>query len=178
MSTTDEILKSVESVEPTLREVALSRHTNSELELGEHKSSKLLAATFAKFGFEVEKSFAGLHTAFKAEYDALPGMGHACGHNLIAVSALAAGQALADVLKSKGLDGSVVVMGTPGEEEDGGKVLMLKGGSDTLACIAGGIAQAFYTKIPENVIIETRASLTEELLEVLDEFNDTFTCVC
>jgi amidohydrolase len=133
------MMKYVEAVGDELCAVALTLHANPELGMCEYDSSKLLAATLDDFGFTVTKPFAGLKTAFKAEfgsgspcfcfiaeYDALPGLGHACGHNLIAISALAAGKALADAMKSEGIDGSVVVMGTPGEEGEGGKVVMLE----------------------------------------------------
>lgn len=142
MSIASQMMKHLETVEDELRSVALSLHANPELGMSEHASSELLAAKLADFGFSVKKTFAGLDTAFSArrgqgepcfailaEYDALPGLGHACGHNLIAVSALAAGKALADALESEGIEGTVVVFGTPGEEGDGGKIRMLEAGA-------------------------------------------------
>jgi metal-dependent amidase/aminoacylase/carboxypeptidase family protein len=90
-------------------------------------------------GFEVKSPFAGLDTAYKAssgngksvfcfvsEYDALPGIGHACGHNLICAAAIAASLSLSKILQENGIGGNIVVMGTPGEESKGGKIIMLE----------------------------------------------------
>ena len=68
-----------------------------------------------------------LHIVVCAEYDALPGVGHACGHNIIAAAAVGAGAALAAVADDVGL--SVTVLGTPAEEGGGGKILMLERGA-------------------------------------------------
>lgn len=91
-------------------------------------------------GFAVERGAHGLATAFRAtfgsgdptvavlcEYDALPGIGHACGHNLIATSGVATGLALAEVLGEG--DGTIVVLGTPAEERDGGKADLIRNGA-------------------------------------------------
>lgn len=92
-------------------------------------------------GFEVTNPYCGLDTAFRAEagsgtpvfavaaeYDALKGLGHGCGHNLICGAALAAFCALAQYLKTRSVNGKVVLLGTPAEETDGGKVKMLARG--------------------------------------------------
>ena len=68
-----------------------------------------------------------LHLAICAEYDALPGIGHACGHNIIAATAVGAGLALAPLVDDLGL--TVTVIGTPAEEGGGGKVLLLERGA-------------------------------------------------
>ncbi|MFZ0668299.1 MAG: M20/M25/M40 family metallo-hydrolase, partial [Acidimicrobiales bacterium] len=68
-----------------------------------------------------------LHIVICAEYDALPGVGHACGHNIIAASAVGAGVALASVADDVGL--TVTVLGTPAEEGGGGKILMMERGA-------------------------------------------------
>src|SRR5262249_22747222 len=86
-------------------------------------------------GYDVEPGAFGLETAFAArlgtgkprvailcEYDALPGIGHACGHNVIAASGVGAAAGLAGVIGDAG--GSIVILGTPGEEGGGGKILM------------------------------------------------------
>ena len=105
----------------------------------------MLADTLEELGFTVERGYAGIatafrarkgttkgaHVAFLAEYDALPGIGHACGHNMICSSALAAGiglGALIDRLDSESI-GEVSVIGTPAEESEGGKVLMAERGA-------------------------------------------------
>ncbi|MBR7103961.1 MAG: M20 family metallopeptidase [Lentisphaeria bacterium] len=92
-------------------------------------------------GFRVENPCCGIETAFRAEYgtgkpafaifaefDALPDVGHACGHNLICAAALGAFCAAADELKEKNLPGKIVLLGSPAEESGGGKVKMIQQG--------------------------------------------------
>ena len=102
----------------------------------------LTALPARRHGFEVERPFAGIETAFRAvgraearmdpsiailaEYDALPDIGHGCGHNLIAQSAAGAGVGAQAALGY--LPGSVFVIGTPAEETDGAKIRMLNAG--------------------------------------------------
>jgi len=120
----DKVSKEIEARRERLIEVSMAIHDEPEL------------------GFEVEKGTSGLSTAFKAvrrgkgegptvaiiaEYDALPELGHACGHNIIASAALGAGAGMSAVMDE--LDGTVIVFGTPAEEgyaeNAGGKVIML-----------------------------------------------------
>jgi len=114
-------------------------HAEPELAFREHRSCAKTQALAAERGFAITSAPGGLDTAFRAdygsgdlvvavcaEYDALPGLGHACGHNIIAASAVGAALALAEVADRLGL--SVVLMGTPAEESGGGKVLLLKAG--------------------------------------------------
>jgi amidohydrolase len=123
------------------RLVALSHavHGDAELAFEEHRSSDRLITALSAAGLKVETGVAGLDTAFVAtagsgpltiaicaEYDALPGIGHACGHNVIAAAAVGAGIALAPLADELGL--TVKVMGTPAEEGGGGKILMLDAG--------------------------------------------------
>lgn len=123
------------------RLVALSHavHGDAELAFEEHRSSERVASVLADAGLDVEHGVAGLDTAFVAsigsgpltiavcaEYDALPGIGHACGHNVIAAAAAGAGIALAPLADELGL--TVKVLGTPAEEGGGGKILMLDAG--------------------------------------------------
>ncbi len=90
-------------------------------------------------GFEVTSPYAGVETAyaatygsghpvfcFVAEYDALPELGHGCGHNLICAAAIAAGCAVKEIMRKYQISGKIVVMGTPAEESGGGKVKMLE----------------------------------------------------
>lgn len=121
-------------------------HARPELAFEERFASGLVADALAGHGFAVERGIAGLETAFVgragsgplrvavfAECDALPGIGHACGHNIIAAAGLGAGIALAAVADELGL--TVEVFGTPAEESGGGKVLMLQRGAfDGVAC--------------------------------------------
>ena len=122
--------------------IALSHdiHAEPELAFAEHRSAAKTQALVAERGFAITPAPAGLDTAFRAdygsgdlvvavcaEYDALPGIGHACGHNIIAAAAVGAALALAEVADELGL--TVVLMGTPAEESGGGKALLLKAGA-------------------------------------------------
>jgi amidohydrolase len=122
--------------------IALSHSLHAEPELGfeEHRSSAKVARLLSAGGFEVETGVAGLDTAFVAttgtgdlvvalcvEYDALPDIGHACGHNVNGAASVAAALALAPVADQLGL--TVRVVGTPGEETDGGKIPLLEAGA-------------------------------------------------
>lgn len=123
---------------------ALSRKIHEHPELGyqEVQACAWLCAFLESKGFHVERGVGGVPTAFRAtvngggdgptvaimcEYDALPGIGHACGHNIIATSGAGAGAALA-VLRSRLPAGRVQVIGTPAEEGGGGKVKLLRAG--------------------------------------------------
>lgn len=122
-----------------LWEVALRLHAEPEYAFAEHRAAALLAGELARAGFEVDRPVAGLPTAFTArsgrgrptvalllEYDALPGLGHACGHNLIAAAGLGAALAARAVLGDS--PGSVMAVGTPAEEGGGGKAVEVEAG--------------------------------------------------
>ena len=119
--------------------IALSKfiHDNPEIALQEVRSSAACADFLEERGFNVERGVAELPTAFAAsagtgrprvaylsEYDALPGVGHGCGHNLIAIAGIGAGLGLAAALPHLGGRGRVDVFGTPAEESVGGKIIM------------------------------------------------------
>ncbi|MFD4373878.1 M20 family metallopeptidase [Streptomyces sp. NPDC058486] len=123
------------------RMIALSHslHAEPELAYEEHRSARKIADELERGGFEVTRGVADLPTAFTAtagsgelvvgicaEYDALPGIGHACGHNVNGASATAAALALASVADEIGV--TVKLLGTPAEESGGGKVEMLRAG--------------------------------------------------
>jgi amidohydrolase len=123
-----------------LVELSHAIHAEPELAFAEHRSCAKTQALVAERGFEITAHAAGLETAFRAdfgggplvvgvcaEYDALPGIGHACGHNIIAASAVGTALALAEVADQLGL--TVALLGTPAEESGGGKALMLKAGT-------------------------------------------------
>ena len=123
-----------------LIELSHAIHAEPELAFAEVKSCAKTQALVAEHGFEITAAPGGLETAFRAEfgsgqlvvgicaeYDALPGIGHACGHNIIAASAVGAALALAEVADDLGL--KVVLLGTPAEEAGGGKVLLLNAGT-------------------------------------------------
>jgi amidohydrolase len=135
----------VDAIFPRLKELKDDIGANPELGSEEYRSSKLLVEELKAHGFKVEYPFFGMDTAFKAvvkgkgkgpvvailcEYDALPGVGHGCGHNIIGTAGLGAGIAVAKVMK--GLPGELWVIGTPAEEghgpSGGAKVRMARGG--------------------------------------------------
>ena len=134
------LIKEVERLKPELLEISRFLHANPELAFEEHKAVERLSRTMEKHGFSVERSVAGLATAFTAsrasadgptiaflaEYDALPGLGHACGHNLIAAGSVGAGLALKAALGEVG--GRVLVVGCPAEEKGGGKIPLVESG--------------------------------------------------
>ncbi len=120
-------------------QLSLDIHAHPEVCFEERHASRALQRWLEKRGFEVEAPVAGLDTAFQArwgegapvvaflaEYDALPGLGHACGHNLIAAGAATAAAAIASTLPAASC--RVRVIGTPGEEGGGGKVIELDAG--------------------------------------------------
>jgi amidohydrolase len=135
------VIEVVEAWRPELVRLADQIHAHPEVAFEEHESAALLSQTLEANGFAVQRGVGGLETAFVAtrtgkpggptvaflaEYDALPGLGHACGHNLIGTSAVGAALALASVLPE--LDGTIQVIGTPAEEGGGGKALLVAAG--------------------------------------------------
>ena len=132
--------QAVENAKEALVELSHLVHATPELCFEEEKSSAWVADALDGGGFEVEHGICDLSTAFVAragsgplhlaicaEYDALPGIGHACGHNIIAAAAVGAGLALAKLADEIGI--TVSVFGTPAEEGGGGKILMLDRGA-------------------------------------------------
>ena len=123
-----------------LVDVSHQIHAHPELNYQEHFAHDLLTDVLTGEGLAVTRKARGVDTAFLAtagstgptvavmcEYDALPGIGHACGHNVIAAAGLGAGLAAAALAEELG--GRVVVMGTPAEEGGGGKVKLIDGGA-------------------------------------------------
>jgi amidohydrolase len=115
-------------------------HAHPETAWEEHRAARWVAETLDEAGFAVTPSYLGLDTAFLAtygsgpfrlglcaEYDALPGLGHACGHNLISAITVGAARALAPLADVAGL--TVEVYGTPAEEGGGGKIELLDRGA-------------------------------------------------
>lgn len=134
-------------VEHQLRDISKWMHDNPETAFEEFESSRRLAGFLEENGFEVIYPAYGLETAFEAnvgdgdhqvviccEYDALPGVGHACGHNIIATSSLGAGVALRDLTDELGI--RLTVLGTPGEEGAGGKIDLIEAGAFSEATAA------------------------------------------
>ena len=125
-----------------LEAVVKKIHANPELSGKETLACAFQAGLLERCGFSVTTGFKGLDTAyaaslgtgaphvcFMAEYDALPGIGHGCGHHLIAGVALGAGIVLKDLMIKNRLKGRVTVMGTPAEEEWGGKIDLIRKGA-------------------------------------------------
>ncbi len=132
--------------------LTLSReiHADPELAYEERRAVERIAALLERRGHQVERRFGGLETAFRAsigpagpsvallaEYDALPEIGHACGHNLIAISNVGAFLAAA-AAKPDGLQVGIELIGTPAEERGGGKLDLLDAGAfaSTIAALS------------------------------------------
>ena len=134
------VIGEIENYRDELKELSLRIHSNPEIAFQEEKAATWLTDYLKEKGFSIEKGICGLATAFRAgygkgkpviallaEYDALPKLGHACGHNIIATSAVGAG--IAAKLAVDEFGGTVQVLGTPGEEMYGGKVYMVRKGA-------------------------------------------------
>jgi len=130
----------VELQRQELLELSKKIHANPELGFEEKEAVTWLTSYLEHKGFHIEIGISGLPTSFRAtfgqgkpviallaEYDALPDIGHACGHNIIAVSSV--GAAVASKLIVKELGGIIQVLGTPGEEILGGKIIMVESGA-------------------------------------------------
>jgi len=144
------VVEEVDARRDELIHISDTIHANPELAFEEFESAALLASVLEQEGFTVQRGVAGLETAFVAsyttsplspplggmkggpvvavlsEYDALVGLGHACGHNIIGTASVGAALALRPILDQ--LPGTIRVIGTPGEEGVGGKIVMVKAG--------------------------------------------------
>ncbi len=131
---------SIDALAEVLINASHEIHANPELNFKEYHAHDLLTSVLESNGLETQRAAYGLDTAFEAragsqgpviavlcEYDALPDIGHACGHNIIATAGLGAGLVLAPLAEQLG--GQLRVLGTPAEEGGGGKVLMLQRGA-------------------------------------------------
>ncbi|KAJ5620363.1 hypothetical protein N7510_004347 [Penicillium lagena] len=148
----DSVQDALRKYDAQLKEINHKIWSNPELAYAEHSAHDLICELFECLksdGYQVRRHAYGLETAleveythgsggrviaFNAEYDALPGIGHACGHNLIATSSIAAFIATCEAMKAKiessGVSGFTVrLLGTPAEESGGGKVRMLDNGA-------------------------------------------------
>jgi amidohydrolase len=135
--------ETVDRLADDLERVSHRLHDNPELAFREEKAAAWLTDLLEKHGARVERGVGGLGTAFRAtiagvapgptiaimaEYDALPSIGHACGHNVIATAGTGAGVALAAALGPLPFPGTVQIIGTPAEEGGAGKVRLLDAG--------------------------------------------------
>ncbi len=143
----NQVKKEMEQLAESHREEfeAASAHifTHPELAFHEKEAQKTLCDLLERHGFQVQRKAGSLETAFvaeydskkpgktfafMAEYDALPALGHACGHNLIGTSAAGAGVVLKQVMEQYGIGGKLRVIGTPAEENGSGKIVLLEDG--------------------------------------------------
>jgi amidohydrolase len=133
-------MATVDACADELIELSLRIHAHPEVAFQESQACSWLTSWLGGRGFKTSTGLAGLPTAFRAvagggrpvvaivaEYDALPGIGHGCGHNIIATTAVGAGAAVGAVLGE--LPGTVQVIGTPAEEVYGGKAIMIREGA-------------------------------------------------
>ena len=137
----DQLAQAIDRLGDELEHLSRRIHDHPELGYQEVQACGWLSEFLAAKGLKVERGVAGVDTAFRAtletgdgptiaimcEYDALPGLGHACGHNVIATAGAGAGVALA-ALKDKLPKGRIQVIGTPAEEGGGGKIKLIRGG--------------------------------------------------
>ncbi|KAH0836700.1 hypothetical protein J3R83DRAFT_8423 [Lanmaoa asiatica] len=137
------IVTTIDTIDSALRSLSLSIHDHPELMFEEHYAHDTLTDFMESHGFVVTRHYLGLHTAWRAEFthgkggrtigvnsemDALPLIGHGCGHNLIAVSGVGVAIAIKSALLAHNVTGKVVLLGTPGEEGGGGKITLLERG--------------------------------------------------
>lgn len=131
----DKVIKIINDLTPELNELSLEIYNNPELGYEEFQACRLHTEILKKYGFNVQTNFSGVETGFKAEYksskpgltvaymaeyDALPGIGHGCGHNLLGTVSTGSGIVLKQIIDEIG--GTVIVFGTPAEETSGAKV--------------------------------------------------------
>ena len=162
-----------EGAEQELRDLSRWMYDNPEPAYKEHEASRRVAELLGGHGFAVEYPAYGLETAFVArvgssgpevvicaELDALPGVGHACGHNIIATSSAGAGIALAGMADELGI--RVTVLGTPAEEAGGGKVDLINAGA-----FEGAAASMMVHPVPltEEVVDPSALAIQDMLVE-------------
>jgi len=146
-------------------------HARPELNFEERFAHELLTGVLERAGLDVTRSARGVETAFEGragtggptvavvcEYDALPGIGHACGHNVIAAAGLGAGLAAAALADELG--GRVVVVGSPAEEGGGGKVPLIDGGAFEGAAAAMMVHPADADLLSMDVVALHQAHVT------------------
>ena len=138
----EKIAKAIDSMRDELLTLSHEIHDHPEIGFEEHQAVGFIRSFLEKHGFEVEVPYCGIETSFKAvkkgkgpgpriaflaEYDALRGIGHGCGHNIIATCAVGAFSGLATLMDE--YDGEISIIGTPAEEGGAGKVVLLERGA-------------------------------------------------
>lgn len=145
------VISTIDASHDELHGINKQLHANPETAYQEHFAHETITTYLTSRGFSVKKHTYGLDTSFEAEigtggrlviicaeYDALPQIGHACGHNLIATSSIATFLAAAEAMKRHGINGRLRILGTPAEEGGGGKAKLIDAGAipkDTAAAI-------------------------------------------
>ena len=142
MTYDEAVKKRIEDIFPKLKKLADYIYNNPEYNFEEYKACKAVSELLTELGLSVELPYGGLETAVKGvydsgkpglnlgfigEYDAFPGMGHSCGHNLMSPIAIGAAYSLFPLVDEFG--GKITFIGTPAEEGGGGKVIMLENGA-------------------------------------------------
>jgi len=163
----------IDELEDKLWDLALRIHENPELGFEEHQAVTWLTGILEEGGFRLERGVAQLPTAFRAvhpvekegpsvailaEYDALPELGHACGHNLIATIAVGAALGLASAKVD--LPGRLTVLGTPAEERGGGKVCLIRGGLFRDIDAVMMVHPASYTVVERRALAMTEVEIS------------------
>ena len=171
---TETAIKTIDAAREELFGIALDIHAHPELNYQEFHAAKLLSDTLEAHDFAVERGIGGVETAFRAtleggdgdgptvavlaEYDALPEIGHGCGHNLIAMAGLGAGLGVQANIKN--LPGRLVVIGTPAEEGGGGKIKLLDAGVfDGVDICLSSHPSSNRTVIPQDIPLDESWSL-------------------
>ncbi|MFB3897214.1 MAG: M20 family metallopeptidase [bacterium] len=168
------VIQEVDRLKESLVGLAKQIHANPELAFAEVQSAALLTGYLKEQGFDIEPNLGNIATAFRAtyqgsqskpvigllaEYDALPDIGHGCGHNLIATASVGAAVAIKNIYQNKSLPGQIQVIGTPAEEKGGGKILLLQSGVFN----ALDVAMMFH---PDNKTIVDYYSLSNQGITV------------
>ena len=167
MTGKDTARETVRRFESELRDLSRWMYDHPEIAFEEYETSAKLAQYLANNGFEVEHPAYGLETAFAArvgstgpevviccEIDALPEVGHACGHNVIATAAIGAGLAVAPLVEDLGI--RLTVLGTPAEEAYGGKIDLINAGAFAGASAAMMIHPANDDVVDKNFLAVTQ----------------------
>ena len=137
----EKVINAIDTLKEELLKISHYLFDNPEVGFQEHKAAQALTDALRKANFKVERGVCDLETAFigtygqgkptiafMAEYDALPVLGHACGHNIIASAALGAAIGVSKVIDGN-VCGTLKVIGTPAEENGSGKIIMLQKGA-------------------------------------------------
>jgi len=194
------VIGEVDAHHHQLNELSLRIHSHPETGFKETKAVTWLSQYLKENGFSIEKEACGLPTAFRArygqgkpviavlaEYDALPGLGHACGHNLIAACAVGAAAATRPAIDRLG--GSILVIGTPAEEMGGGKIIMVKQGAfadvDIAMMVHPGVYNAATTQALACQVLEVEflgkaahaAARPEAGINALEAMLQSFTAI-